>query len=125
MGEKIMYFALTTLVAIVGYFMHRTLTKIEGKQDEHTKSLRVNSSRVGRLEDGQLILGKSLSLMRAKLTEAELREKTEQEALVQNLEALKGEMHTLKQTQDAQNQNFGKVFLIVQKLYAKTNPPAS
>ena len=123
MFEKLLYFVLTSLVALVGYFMHRTLSKIEDKQTEHTKSLRVTSDRVVRLEERQVSLNNNITNLTEKVNVASEVNKEVRLQLDENLGHMRQEVDNMRVTQDAQNANFGKVFMIVQKLYEKVQGP--
>lgn len=119
MIEKVLYFVGITAVGVIGYFINRTLNHIEAGQKEHTKSLRVNSDRVVRLEERQTFLEKQISGIEHKIDSATVASSSLQERFNENLTQMQAEVGALKRIQEEQGQNFGKVFMIVQKLYAQ------
>lgn len=119
MIEKVLFLLFTSLVAVVGYFIKKTLDGIEAKQGEHTKSLRVTSDRVVRLEERQAFVEKQVLKIEEKIDSSSALGRTLQDKFDANLEHMRTEVSVMKKVQEDQGQNFGKVFMIVQKLYTQ------
>lgn len=118
MIEKIMLSLLMLMAAVIGWFIKEMLGEIRGTQKEHGTSLRILRENVTSLETKQANVEYSLRKVQESVTATAQLQRESKSILDHNLYEIRQQLKEQTDKQFKQEQNFGKVILIVQKLYA-------
>jgi DNA-binding HxlR family transcriptional regulator len=123
--EKFSTPLLIALFGIVGYFLRDLLSDIKTTQKEHGTALSTLRTHIGRIEERQTTQNSILiELQRGVTATAEIQRETKS-ILDHNLYELRQQIKEQADEQFVQKQNFGKIIVIVQKLYAATKNGSS
>jgi hypothetical protein len=120
MTEKVLLSLILMLAAALGWFVREMLSEIKGTQKEHSTTLSVIKQHVNRVEDKQAAVELALSRVQDTVIAGGQAQRDMKGVLDRNLFEIRQQLKEQADEQYAQKQNFGKIILIVQKLYAAT-----
>jgi len=120
MMEKVLLALFLLSCSIVGYLVREMLSEIKGTQKEHSLTLTNIRQHVFKVEDKQSTLSVEISKLRETVTASAVAQRDAKTIIDHSLYEMRQQLKVQTDEQFEQKQNFGKVFLIVQKLYAAT-----
>ena len=120
MTEKVLLGLLLMTLGALGWFVREMLAEIKGTQKEHGTSLSNIRNHVTKVEDKQSFLQVEVSKLRENVIAGNASQQETKSVLDHNLYEMRQQLKEQNDELFVQKQNFGKIFLIVQKLYAAT-----
>jgi len=120
MIEKVILLTLTILFGALGWLIKEMLSDIKGTQKEHGKSLGNIREHVLRIEDKQATVEVEVSRLKDAVISNSNTQRETKSVLDHGLYEMRQQIKEQADEQYQQKQNFGKIILIVQKLYAAT-----
>lgn len=117
--EKLIAGLITVLIAALGWFIREMLDGIRDRQKEHSTSLTNIRQHVIRTEDKVSFLQTEMTRMKETLSGLSATQRETKANLDHSLYEMRQQIKEQADEQYEQKQNFGKVILIVQKLYAQ------
>lgn len=118
MIEKILLSLFLLVCGALGFLMKELLSDIKGTQKEHTSSLLNLRQHVLRMEDKQAVLTGEVTRLKEAVTLSSATQREVKSVLDHGLYEMRQQLKVQSDEQFMQKQNFGKVIVIVQKLYA-------
>lgn len=121
MTEKVMLSVILLLCAIIGYFVRELLHDIKGTQKDHTTSLRNLRDHTLKIEERTNTLGNEITQLRELSTANATLQRETRSTLDHTLTEIRHQIKAGQDEQARQKQEFGKVTLIVHKLFTRLN----
>lgn len=123
--EKVLLALLLMTLGALGWFVREMLSEIKGTQKEHGVSLTNIRNHVTKIEDKQSFLHVEFSKLRENVLAGNSTQQESKSVLDHNLYEMRQQIKQQNDELFEQKQNFGKIILIVQKLYAATKNGSS